>query len=373
MGEDNNLEPERTEPERNTPEPEPEEASASAGESGAPSPAAPASSGSAKGMTPGQRLAAKKAQKAVEKREFKDELKRKEEETRAEEQAEAERFLAPPREPALPDEVQKVAGDFTDFVQHNRGRITGGIAAVVIGALAFIGIRAQLRTGSAEQAGLLAAALETGSAQIDAEDTDGKTDDGKPVFKSREDREKKAAEAFAVAAKNSPDSLAAAWAQLGEAAQQVAGGEAAKAEPLYKNVYQNHADQPLLKARALEGLALTAEAQGKPDEALKRYEELKAADKDFAEYHIARLKLEKGDREGAKTLLKGVYDRLSDRTDGAPPSRFLKGEVEVRLAELDSSLVDKGTSGEGGQQFSPEELQRLLEQLRQQGGAGGAE
>jgi len=368
MGEENNLEPERTDSERDTPESDAESSDSAAespAESGAPAAA------SSKGLSPGQRLAAKKAQKAVEKREFKEEIKRKEEETRAKEQAEAERFLSPPSEPALPDEVQKVAGNFSDFVQTHRGRIVGGVAAAIIGALAFIGIRAQLRSGSSEQAGLLAAALDTASAQIDADDTDGKSDDGKPVFKSREDRESKASEAFAVAAKNRPGSLAAAWAQLGQAAEEVAGGQAVKAEPLYQSVYQSHADHPLLRARALEGLALTAEAQGKSDEAIKRYEELKSADKDFAEYHLARLKLEKGDREGAKTLLKGVYDRLSDRSEGAPPSRFLKNEVEVRLSELDSSLVDKGTSGEGGQQFSPEELQRLIEQLRQQGGAGG--
>lgn len=367
MGEDNNLEPEPNDAERITPEP--------GAEGSTPDGAVPAAVGGAaptslKGLSPGQRLAAKKAQKSVEKREFKDELKRKEEETRAEEQAEAERFLAPPREPALPDEVQKVAGDFTDFVQTNRGRILGGVAALLIGSLAFIGIRNLMHTGSAEQAGLLAAALDTANAQIDPENTAGKSDDGKPVFKSREDRAKKAAEAFAVAAKNSPDSLAAGWAQLGEAAENMAGGQAAKAAPLYQAVYEKHAGTQALRTRALEGLGIAAEAQGKPDEALKRFEELKAADKDFAEYHLARLKLEKGDRDGAKTLLKGIYDRLSDRPQGTPPSRYLKGEVEVRLSELDSSLVDKGTSGEGGQQFSQEELQRLIEQLRQQQGGG---
>ena len=372
MGEDNNLEPESTDPERATPQPATDvslpEASAGAD--------AAKSAASLKGLSPGQRLAAKKAQKAVEKREFKEDLKRQEEEKRAEEQAEAERIFTPPREPALPDDVQRAAGDFTDFMQTNRARILGGIAAVVAASLAFIGVRSYLHTGSADQAALLAKALDTTVAPIDTDDADGQTDDGKPVFKSREDRAKKAAEAFAAAAANRPDSVAAGWAQLGQAAEEIASGQAAKAEPLYQAVYRQHADQPLLKTRALEGLAVAAEAQGKPEDAAKRYEELKAADKDFAEYHLARLKLAKGDRDGAKTLLKGVYDRLSDRPQGTPPSRYLKSEVEVRLSELDSSLVDKGTSSEGGQQFSQEELQRLIEQLRQQQGgsapAGGS-
>ncbi len=368
MGEDNNLEPESTDPERATPKPAADDSLAEASSGAVAAKASP----SLKGLSPGQRLAAKKAQKAVEKREFKEDLKRQEEEKRAEEQAEAERFFSPPRQPALPDEVQRAAGTFTDFMQGNRALILGGVTLVVVAALSTIGIRSYLRTGSSEQAALLAEALDTAVAPIDADNTDGQTEDGKPVFKSREERAAKAAEVFAAAAQSRPESVAAGWAQLGQAAEQIASGQAAKAEPIYQAVYQQHAEQPLLKTRALEGLGLAAEAQGKPEDAAKRYEELKAADKDFAEYHLARLKLAQGDREGAKTLLKGVYDRLSDRAQGTPPSRFLKSEVEVRLSELDSSLVDKGTSGEGGQQFSQEELQRLIEQLRQQQGSAPA-
>src|SRR5690606_20599967 len=93
---------------------------------------------------------------------------------------------------------------------------------------------------------------------------------------------------------------------------------------------------------------------------------LAGADKDLSEYHAARLKLAQGDREGAKALLKPLYDRLSQRADGAP-SRYLKGEVEARLAEIDSTLVERASGGGDGQQFSQEELQRLIEQLRQKG------
>ena len=123
-------------------------------------------------------------------------------------------------------------------------------------------------------------------------------------------------------------------------------------------------------ARALEGLGIALEAAGKADDAQKRFEELKGFDdgshKDLAEYHLARLKLAKGDRDGAKTILKEVYDRLNAPAEGAPRSRFLKGEVEARLAELDSSLVPAG--GSEAQQFSQEEIQRLIQQLQQQKG-----
>src|SRR4051794_12381060 len=49
-------------------------------------PARAAPSGKSGALTPGQRLAAKKAQKAIDKREFKEELKRSEEEARQKEE-----------------------------------------------------------------------------------------------------------------------------------------------------------------------------------------------------------------------------------------------------------------------------------------------
>lgn len=364
MAEDNNLEPERNDAERKEGEPPPEDTQ---GSGTAPSVA------DLKGLTPGQRLAAKKAQKAVEKREFKEEIKRKDEVAREEETAEAQELLGQaPGAPLAPDQVQQVAGEFTDFMQVNRAKILGGIAVVVVGALSFIGLRGVVGQGSSEQGVLLASALDIGGAAVDADNTRGIDDDGKPVFKSHEERLKATAAAFEVAAKNSPSTVAAGWAQLAEGAVKLELGDAAATTTLLKGVLDANKGRPTLEARALEGLGIAAESSGKADDAAKRYEDLKRLDQDSAEYHLARLKLEKGDREGAKTLLKGVYDRLGARGDGVPASRYLKGEVEARLSEIDSSLVDKGTSGGDGQQFSQEELQRLIEQLRQQQG-GGAE
>jgi hypothetical protein len=356
MGEENNRESEPTEPTPNAGEPSEQSAAAEAAPSAA----------SAKGLTPGQRLAAKKAQKAQQKREFKEELKRKEEEAREKELEEAQRLLSPPTEPALPDEVQKVAGTFSDFMQENRSRIVGGIAAVVLLSLGVILARDYMGRGSAEQAELLTTAIEVSRAPIDPDDADGKTEDGKPVFKTPEDRARKASEAFAAAVQHDPNSLAAQWGRLAQASVELTSGHPDKAQGLYQAVQQASKDQPALEVRALEGLALAAEASGKADEAQKHLEALAKLDKDLSEYHSARLKLAQGDREGAKTLLKGLYDRLGQRADGS--GRYLKGEVEARLAELDSSLVERSSGGGEVQQFSPEELQRLIEQLRKQQG-----
>jgi hypothetical protein len=341
---------------------------------------ATSNSGSAVGksvpLTPGQRLAAKKAQKAVEKREFKEELKRSEEESRLKEQEEADRLLGRARpEPELPAEVEQAARTFSDFVQDHRGRILGGLAAgLAIAAVAF-GAQRFMRSGAAEQAEQLGRALEIANAGIDPDDTDGSTDDGKPVFKTEQERANKALAAFDKVAQGEDDA-AATWAKLAAAAAETQLGKFAEARKRFQAVYDAHRKEPQLAARALEGVGLSYEGEAKPDEALKAYEQLKSIEgsKELSEYHVARIKLAKGDREGGKTLLKALYDQLSAPGEGAAPSRYLKSEVEVRLAEIDSKLVDKGSSidGDTPQQFSEEQMQRLIEQLQKKGAAGGA-
>lgn len=326
-------------------------------------------------MTPGQRLAAKKALKATQKREFKEELKREEEEKRLKELEEADRLLGRgPIEPALPQNVERAAGKFTRFLQENKLRILAGVVAAAVAAGIGFGLQEFTESGSAEQAAELARALEILDAPIDADDADGKTDDGKPVFKSASERASKAAAAFADVVKSDSDSAAAAWAKLGQGAAQLRLGKPEEARATFRSVENAPEERPVRTGRAIEGAAIALEAQGKLDEALQAYQQLQslAGEKALAEYHIARLRLAKGDREGATTLFKQLYDQLSAPNDDRPPSGYLRGEVEQRLAELDSSLVDQGSATQPPQQFSDEQLQRLLQQLQSQGKGGTA-
>lgn len=365
MGEEENLESLGTEPEQHGPGPNADEAGDEARVE--------------KGMTPGQRLAAKKAAKASKKREFKEDLKQQEREADAKARAEAGLISSDGSEPALPQEVEKVARDFSDFAHDNRKGIMTGILAIV--AISVIAVLAQrvMNSGAAEAAAALGAAVDIATAPIDEENQDGKGEDGKPVFASREARAKKAAESYGEVAKKFADQDVAPWARLGEAAQLMMAGDYPKAVVLYQAVYDGQPKDPSLRGQALEGLGIALETTGKADDALKRFEELGTVGsgefKDVSEYHVARMKLAAGDDEAAKTLLKGVYDRLTSAPEGTPPSKYLRGEVEQRLAELDSSLVDKGTAGSGDQQFSQEQIQKLLEQLKLQGGGvpGGAQ
>lgn len=367
MADENNMQP--TPPANSGTGPEP--SAPAAGEDSAQNLTKPADP---KAMTPGQRLAAKRNKKAQQKQDFKSELKRQEEQQRADEQEEAERVMGTYTAPVTaPDAVQEVARDFSSYLHDHRNLIIGSIvSAIAVGLLLVLG-QNWLRAGSAEQAKLLATAIEIANAQVDSSNTDGKDAAGKPVFKTEADRASKAVEAFAAAAKESADSTAARWAKLGQGSVLTLSGKAGDAVPLFAATFSSRGDQMGLGALALEGHALALETAGKADEALKQLEQLKTYDggayKDLAEYHVARIKLASGDRDGAKTLLKGVYDRLGSPAEGAPKSRFLKGEVEVRLAELDSSLVPAG--GSGSQEFSPEEIQRLIQQMQQQQQHGG--
>lgn len=333
----------------------------------APSPEPAAKSGEAKGLTPGQRLAAKRNKKAQQKQDFKAELKRQEEQERVEEEEEADRVMGVQRAPVAPDAVQEVARDFSSYVHDHRSTIVTSLVLLVAVGLAVVLGKGYLSTGSAEQAKLLQTAIEIANAQVDATNNDGKDSDGKPVFKSDADRATKAQEAFAAVVKSSADSSAARWAKLGQGSVLTLAGKSDEAAPLFAASFAARGDQAAQGALALEGQALALESAGKVDEAVKQLEQLKSYDgsayKDIAEYHLARIKLARGDRDAAKTLLKGVYDRLGSPAEGAPKSRFLKGEVEVRLAELDSSLVP---AGGGAQEFSQEEIQRLIQQLQQQ-------
>jgi tetratricopeptide (TPR) repeat protein len=334
----------------------------------------PAGSGvSVKDMTPGQRLLAKKTAKADQKRELKDELKRKAEDAKKAEEAEVDRaFGRTGQAPVAPDQVQRAAVEFSSYLQGHRAAILVGVLSVVGIGFAWIYGKKALSAGSAEQTGLLAEASAVATGGIDPSDDDGKDERGKPVYKTVEARDRAALDAYTKALAEGKGSVAAGWAALAQGAIQLRLGRGDDAVKTFADVLASHRADPLITARALESLGIALEAAGKTDEAKKRFEELKAADKGqgalLADYHLGRLELAKGDRAAATALLKGVYDKLVEAAARNERSAYLKGEVESRLAELDSKLVPNLAPSDPGQ-MDPAELQRLIEQL-QRSGAG---
>jgi tetratricopeptide (TPR) repeat protein len=361
MGDENNLEPNSA-----------DDISPPSGE--------PSTAGVAlKDLTPGQRLAAKKAVKAEHKREVKDEAKRKSEEAREREEAEANRtFGRVPDAPPAPDNVQRAAVEFSSYLQGHRAALLGAVVGVVGIGLAWIYGKKAISAGSVEQTRLLAAAAELATSGIDPNDADGKSEDGKAVYPTVDARDRAAIDAYVRAASEDAKSLAGGWARLAEGMLAMRLERYTDAAKTFEAVFVSHKEDDAMASRALEGLSLALEAAGSREDAERRLEELKALDKGFAgklaDYHLARLKLAAGDRDGAKAKLKALYDGLVEAGGKGDRSPFLRGEVEVRLAELDSSLVHAGGMAGGADpgQLSPAEIQRLIEQMqKQQGGAPG--
>lgn len=121
-----------------------------------------------------------------------------------------------------------------------------------------------------------------------------------------------------------------------------------------------------VRARALEGVAFTYEAEENWDEALARYEELRE-DNDralLADYHIARVHLARGEEVEAKEKLRAILDAF--REEDAPELPFVRDQAELRLMAIDSSLVQRDVTPDA------DALRRLIqEQLSKQGSRGG--
>jgi tetratricopeptide (TPR) repeat protein len=135
-----------------------------------------------------------------------------------------------------------------------------------------------------------------------------------------------------------------------------------------------------VKARALEGKGFALEGKGDTEAAIAAFKELEGVDKSFEDlgkYHQARMHQKKGENDKAKELLVGLRKKLEVPTlDGAPQS-WLRAAVEEVLREIDPASVPSKRKQLGGGMkggaTSPEEIQRILDQLqkKQQEGETG--
>src|SRR5690606_27561898 len=104
-----------------------------------------------------------------------------------------------------------------------------------------------------------------------------------------------------------------------------------------------------------------------------------------ADYHIARMRIAKGERVEATAALRALVERLRPADASAEPTfSFVLAQAEVRLRELDpgagsgsGSPLMIGPGGAGGSDGLPPGLEgidpEILEQLRRQLGAGAGD
>ena len=196
--------------------------------------------------------------------------------------------------------------------------------------------------------------------------------DERPTFPADEERLKTAEREYreAAAAMTGPG---AGLAQLGLAGVLYDQGKFPEA----KKAYETARDSDLAKvdsdakARAIEGVGLSLEAQGQADPAIAAYRQLENSDIPgfgvLGLYHQGRVLLNKGERDKAKELLKKALDKLTKTAekDKRAPGRpgYVEQQVRELLGSIDPSAVPAPPS-----QFSPENLEALQKTLK---GAGG--
>ncbi len=326
----------------------------------------------AKPLSPGARLAAQRAAKAAAKAAKRGKTKADE----VEQQAEAH------------------AATMASWFEDNRKTVYGVLAAIAV----LLGVYVAWSTfghRSAEQASAaLGEALDVANARIRAADAPEEPADalGRETFPTTTARAEKALSLFRKVTSEHAGSDAALWARLGEARALLDLDKPGDARAAFEKALREGSGNASVTARAFEGIAFTFEAENQPQKAIEKFQALSRAGegafKDLADYHLARMYLRTGDENRAKDLLKELVQRLRAGDEGAPEDRspYILTQAEVRLAELDSSLVPRPTQGlnggsligPGGMQLggdgpsnvTPEQIQEILRNLQKsRGGA----
>jgi hypothetical protein len=255
---------------------------------------------------------------------------------------------------------------------------------VFVGALAvWIGVQVynyRKLKGEAKVGDNLGKAAQAALASINAEEepaVPGIPPDPAPKFSSEEERLKVARESFeaAIALKKSEGSVI--LAELGLAGIELDQGKASEARQRYERVRTAPVVQkfPECRGRALEGIALTFEADNDVEGALKAYRELENSDIDgFVEMALlsqARLQFEKGQLAPAKEALDKLQKRLEKAEIEADKTFYLGPSLQAL-----KTLIDP----EGPKTPEPanmDDLQKTLEELSKKMGsiapAGSAE
>ena len=298
----------------------------------------------------------------------------------------------------------------SDWAKKNQ-KVVQGVGLVVVAAL--LGAAGFLyydhkRESEASQS--LTKAVETQGAKIgEAPKSEDEERDHETYYKTFADRQNAALGQYKDVASKFPRTGAAILARLAEGSLLLDKRDADGALAAFNDVKGSAlaAADTEVKGRALENigfayelkaLATPAEKDKDLDAALAAYKELEnAADvkgfKELAMYHQARVLQDKGEKDKAKEILLSLKERLNKAEDpigpGIPPPPtfpYLKEVAMDRLHEIDPDAAPKapkggpgaggmpggmpgmpGGGGAGGK-MSPEAIQKLIEQMKKQGG-----
>jgi tetratricopeptide (TPR) repeat protein len=275
--------------------------------------------------------------------------------------------------------ITKSASIFT-WVVDRRQPIGIGVIGVLVITVGIIVVSSILESSRAEASSLLDKGFEAYLAPvIPAAEVpkDIKTKEPDLVFfETRKARAEEAQKRFAKAEADQDGEPIGNIARLGVAASQMDLGAFDKAASEYE-AFLGAADQgsSWLKANALEGLGQALEAQGKLDEARKRYKELgdlgDGMTSLIGRYNEARIAILKGEKDAAKKTLKDILEAVKERGQIDALNYLFVASRELLLS-IDPAadvpgLPSAGLSGLDG--IDPEMLQQLI-QAKQAAGAG---
>lgn len=275
----------------------------------------------------------------------------------------------------IDDVLPRSAHATTKFVQRNLGWLQWVFVFGAAGAIGYLIYehRTELAKEKAGDALMSAVAAQHGNVtgRGDWRSPDRNLIDPRLEFASDEERLKATEERYRTALGAPSNEGSRLYAHLGLAGVLFDQGRYADARAEYENAKNNPlADKmPEAKGRALEGLALSFEAEGKRDQALSTLTELERVEgfRETAHYHRARLWHAQGESQKALEELKKLQDDLvKSAAPGAQPG-FLQLSVMELLRTLDPNATPPEPPSAGISPEQLEELQRQFEEMQRQG------
>ncbi len=261
------------------------------------------------------------------------------------------------------------------FFRENLRFIVGGAAILALGIGGFMFFRSREEAKAGSATGALSEAIAADRGRVIKEDKrpdEEKQADPTRVFSTSDARAQAAIEGYQKALTSTGEAGPTTLARLGLAGAQLEKGDAQAAIDTYAAVLATplaNADLDV-KGRSIEGTGLAQELKGDLDGALRSFDELaKVEAKGFEElglYHQARIHTQKGDNEKAKELLKKARTQLTKPGEAGQAFPFLEAVVDGALRSLDPTAAPARVQlgGAKGDTMSPDELNRLQEQLR---------
>lgn len=282
----------------------------------------------------------------------------------------------------------------SDWAKRNQKTVqmVGGLLVVGLLGVAFTLWRDNKREMEASL--VLSKAVEAQQAPIGEPKKKDDDEDDRLYFKTFDARREAALKQYREVETKFPKTGAAILSRLAEASLLLDSKDADGALAAYTEVKNSPlaAADIEVKGRALEGIGFAHELKAisnpadkakELDAALATYKDLEAtADvkgfKELAMYHQARVLMEKGDKDAAKTILLSVKERVSRVNEPvevgvpvAPSFPYLKEVALDRLREIDPAAAPK-TPAAGGlspdivKQLGPEGIKKYLEQRAKQ-------